>query len=146
MNTASSVSINDADTPLVCCRPQANATGPMTAPNNAIASSRLASVGCSCASLSLGLRMNAATRAAPPYNNAAVVNGPTPCPHFWTKGVLRPNRAAASNASRPPLTTGVNHLWFTAYWPVKLAAMKFPLCEKKMNSVCLALSAAAGLL
>ena len=89
--------------------------------------------------------MKAATSAAPTYNSAAVVNGPTPFPHVWTKGVLRPNKAAASNASKPPFTTGFNNPWATVHCPVKLAAMKLPLCAKNTNRVCLALSAAAGL-
>ena len=72
VNSASSVSISDALVPLVCCSPQASATGPTTAPKTAIASSRGRSVRCKRASRSMCLRATAHRlrphrhRAAPP--------------------------------------------------------------------------------
>ena len=73
VNSASSVSISDALVPLVRCRPQASATGPMAAPKAAIASSRGRSARISRASRCAGRRDNAPTMAAPAYNSAAVL-------------------------------------------------------------------------
>ena len=106
VNSASSVSISDALEPLVRCRPQASATGPITAPSAAMATMRGPSARVSAASRSGGWRNTSATAAAPAYSNAAVVKAPSPCPKCCTKGVLRPNSVAASRASEPPLRAG----------------------------------------
>mmetsp|Transcript_34223 Transcript_34223/g.62238 ORF Transcript_34223/g.62238 Transcript_34223/m.62238 type:complete len:210 (+) Transcript_34223:1089-1718(+) len=106
VNSASSVSISEALVPLVCCSPHASATGPTTAPNAAIASRRGRSLRCNRASRSMRVRDTAPTAAAPAYSSAAVVNAPRLAPKCWTSGVLTPNSAAASSASRPPLMAG----------------------------------------
>ena len=56
VNTASKVSMSDALTPLVRCRPHANATGPTTAPKKAMAISLQASPRRTFASRSIGRR------------------------------------------------------------------------------------------
>ena len=66
-------------TALVRCNPQASATGPTTAPKPAMASRRGRSERRSAASRSGGWRIARATRAAPAYSSAAVVNAPSPC-------------------------------------------------------------------
>src|SRR5512137_684936 len=48
-----------------------------------------------------------APMAAPRYKSAAVVNGPTPAPRRWMKGVVTPNANAASAASMVPRTIGL---------------------------------------
>lgn len=106
VNRASKVSMRDALAPLVCCRPQDRATGPRAAPNPAIAMRRQASDLCNLASWAAVRRDKAPTTAAPAYSRAAVVNAPSPAPSRWTMGVLMPNKAAASKASRPPRKAG----------------------------------------
>jgi hypothetical protein len=78
VNTASSVSIKDALEPLVCCKPQTNATGPITAPEPAMAKSLGQSDRRKPASLAAGCFKAQATSAAPAYSKAAVEKVPTP--------------------------------------------------------------------
>ncbi|MNQ93114.1 hypothetical protein D3C85_1085640 [compost metagenome] len=65
VNSASSVSINEALVPLVCCNPQASATGPSTAPKAAIDRSRGKSLRITRASLSMRWRDANPMAAAP---------------------------------------------------------------------------------
>jgi hypothetical protein len=93
--------------PLVRCNPQASVTGPSTAPNHGMASSRRRSRRCRI-------------------------------------GVLAPNSTAASSASAPPPSAGPRKEVSTAYFPVKLAAIKFPGIVKNMYSVSFDLSLTAA--
>ncbi len=72
----------------------------------AVATSRGRSGRASPASARCGRRDSAPTVAAPAYSSAAVANAPTPAPNHWTSGVLTPNSAAASRASRPLRSAG----------------------------------------
>ena len=78
VNSASKVSMSEALDPLVRCKPQAKATGPMTAPNAAIAAMRGQSARRKAASRCGGWRISSATTAAPIYSSAAVVKAPKP--------------------------------------------------------------------
>ena len=78
VNNASNVSMSDALAPLVCCRPQARATGPNAAPKPAIAKRRGMSALCTRASRAEACSDRAPIRAAPAYNSAAVVKAIKP--------------------------------------------------------------------